>query len=457
MREIVSGCSQEFHLGKKCAAAETITHAEFAPRAACGQQDLQSSIETLMSDGDPQSTKRREWESLKGFSCSGRYGRVFSASNSTYLSRHSLPGYLDSVLQFLLIFSIGARMRKPLLRKGFTLIELLVVIAIIAILIALLLPAVQQAREAARRSQCKNNLKQFGLALHNYHDTYNKLPAGRGMWNYASNRRGDYTAAVALLPYLDQAPMFAAIDAAGQAGAAPYTGAPPHPYTCNATTPYWVATLPVNVCPSDPDGTANNNCGRRNYKFSAGTTVINNYSGATNGAFAHSWAPQGTKGLRDFIDGTSNTILMSERCQGINTVNEVKSRSVFTFTGLDTNAAQCLATVGPNNTYGSGTLSSWAPGSLWAFGNPHWNFITTIMPPNGPSCYQGADNPSNAPGIFTPSSRHTGGVHVLLGDGAVRFISDSINCGNFGSGTPVSFGVWGALGTINGNESIGDF
>lgn len=329
--------------------------------------------------------------------------------------------------------------RKPNRVRGFTLIELLVVIAIIAILIALLLPAVQQAREAARRSTCKNNLKQLGIALHNYHENTGMFPPARGGWDI--NRDGDFSGMVALLPFIDQGPRFEQIDE------------PPAAHPWANYTP-WNGQIPLLLCPSDTvpvDGGAERTLGLKNYKFCAGTTINNNYSGLTNGMFGF----RSYLSMRDATDGASNTIFMAEVGLG-NSRNDrdIIGRAARDVADADTNPTSCLATA-TNGQYNSGvSVSPWVQGSIWPFGHPFWNAVTTVLPPNSPSCYSGNDNPSNAWGIWSATSRHQGGVQVLLGDGSVRFVSENIDAGSL---TPPDFGIWGALGTIQGKEPIGDF
>jgi prepilin-type N-terminal cleavage/methylation domain-containing protein len=343
-------------------------------------------------------------------------------------------------------------------RSAFTLIELLVVIAIIAILIALLLPAVQQAREAARRTQCKNNLKQLGIALHNYHDTFLRFPALRMGPNDAANRQGDQTGLIYLLPYLDQAPLYNQI---------PQDGTVPVVWT--TTFQPWRNTVGTAVlCPSSfipGSGTgisSNGPLGMKSYHFCVGTTIRDNWAGPTNGMFQFGVLTGGYKGLRDAVDGSSNTILMSERVIGNFGTRSPLGQSVYGISGIDTNPTLCQATVSNKQYIGSAAISTWGHGTLWAFGHPHWSAVTTVLPPNGPSCYMLSsgttnDNPSNAWGIFSPTSYHTGGVHVLLGDGAVRFVSENIDAGNYGAPPTPNFGVWGALGTIRGGETVGEF
>lgn len=340
-------------------------------------------------------------------------------------------------------------------RLGFTLIELLVVIAIIAVLIALLLPAVQQAREAARRTQCKNNLKQLGLGLHNYHDVFNKFCDMRGGSQDASGRNGDECGIVRLLPYLDQSPMYNLIP----------VNNPPVCWTGSFVP--WGTQINLLLCPSSLPTTLQSNVAAKNYKFCVGTTINDNYGnwptlaagavGITNGLFSFSF--YGYKGVRDCTDGTSNTIAMAETGAGVQGSNSIIGNSTYSVNGFATNPLLCKAAMGANLQYVPGTaVSSWGQGSLWPFGHPHWSAVTTVLPPNNASCISGGgDNGSNAFGIITPSSYHTGGVNVLMADGSVRFISNNIDAGNSGAGSPPSFGTWGALGTCAGSETLGDF
>ncbi len=330
-------------------------------------------------------------------------------------------------------------------RWGFTLIELLVVIAIIAVLIALLLPAVQQAREAARRTQCKNNLKQIGLALHNYHDVFNKFCDLRGGPNDGAGRGGDECGFVRLLPYMDQAPTYNLIPQNNTV-----------PVCWDGTFKPWNTQLSVLLCPSSLPTTLQSNVAAKNYHFCVGTTINDNYAGATNGLFQFS--QKGYKGMRDCTDGSSNTVAIAERGAGVQNSRSLIGNAAYGVAGFDTNPTLCRALAGPNLSYTTGTsVSSWGQGSLWPFGHAHWSAVTTVLPPNSPSCVSIGDNASNAWGIHTASSYHTGGAQVLMADGSVRFVNNNIDCGNYGAGSPASFGVWGAIGTVAGGETTGDF
>ena len=338
--------------------------------------------------------------------------------------------------------------------RGFTLIELLVVIAVIAILMALLLPAVQQAREAARRTQCRNNLKQIGLALHNYHDVYDGLPPGNGGTGHfqlsnPDQNKGHLSGIAMILPYLDQANLWNRIASAPGQGGHPGRTTFPHPAN----------DIPALLCPTSPVParitTATDDWGpTRSYLFSLGDETRDYFdTGSTpakpnrlRGAFTY----QITYQFTDFKDGTSNTILMAERDHGIaGGARGIRGRMVWPTFGVDTNPATCLALASDgkyNSTVPAASIKRMS--FSWAGGWSNINWVTTILPPNSPSC--GMTSPAWF-GVMSPSSLHTGGVQVLMGDGAVRFISDNIDTGDV-TQPPVTtgkspYGVWLSFGT----------
>jgi prepilin-type N-terminal cleavage/methylation domain-containing protein/prepilin-type processing-associated H-X9-DG protein len=335
--------------------------------------------------------------------------------------------------------------------NGFTLIELLVVIAIIAVLIALLLPAVQQAREAARRSQCKNHLKQFGLALHNYHDTYNMFVfrrggTGAGSPNGNGNRLSGF---IGLLPFIDQGPLYNQI-AAGDATYPPFGPAP----STTAFLPFR-ARIPMMFCPSDNTAAMGGVQGC-NYKFCVGDNIANNEGNLNpRGLFAY----RRCFGIRDVLDGTSNTIAMSERCvsQGD---REIWGMNSTTLPDVVNNPSLCL---------GQAVRGTYIPGvplvsaNRWTDGGAGLVGFNTVLPPNSPTCSLNTSGHTGN-GVISANSRHTGGVHALMADGAVRFISENINTGNLSAADPTTtgqaespYGIWGALGTRAGKETVGDF
>lgn len=368
--------------------------------------------------------------------------------------------------------------------SGFTLVELLVVIAIIGILIALLLPAVQAAREAARRSQCTNNLKQLGLGLHNHHDVYKAFPPHTTNWRWNAHHR--------LLPYVEQR---AAYDLsmgwvpAGNTNPFSIGGPPngqPEPWNNCGLGPGlapWNFVFPHLRCPSDPAPAIGDvgNVGVSNYCYSRGDWCgWSEENSPSRGFFkpAANGDPAGTykKGalgttFSDILDGTANTIAMSENIVGSQRAAMIKG-GIGRTDALGADNAQsilpqaCMALIGVNGMFLAGTdVQQWR-GQRWSDGGIAFTGFQTIIAPNGPSCMR-QGNWDEGRGTLTAQSFHPGGVNALLGDGSVRFISETINTGNlaltwqaYNGGVaqgPSPYGVWGALGSVNGGESPTNF
>ena len=360
--------------------------------------------------------------------------------------------------------------RRP--SRGFTLIELLVVIAIIGVLVSLLLPAVQQAREAARRTQCRNNMKQLGIALHNYHDTFQVFPFGRGgtghpdggTINNAADNVNRLSGYVGLLPYIDQAPLFNQIASPLTIGSVTYPAFGPKSDNTNYTP--FLATIPALNCPSSIKRTQSILGGSTNYAFSWGDNSLMITGSETVSARVNVrkdmrglFGFQTCRGITAVLDGTSNTIAMAEIATS-DDANRIlgsvaRSRGTQTYTSpitclLEGNRATGMLTTGSN--------AGWR-GNGWANGVVSYTGVNTILPPNSPSCMQSGNDHSN--GQAPASSWHVGGVNVLMADGAVRFISENIDTGNLSlpdvrSGVS-PYGVWGGLGSIQGGEIAGEF
>ena len=344
--------------------------------------------------------------------------------------------------------------RQDANRRAFTLIELLVVIAIIAILISLLLPAVQQAREAARRTQCRNNLKQVGVALHNYLDVYTRLPpsfcitAGTTL----SGNNGSWSIHGRILPYLEQGNVYSQVrldlswDSAG-----------------NIATKVPLLKVATFQCPSDPsanqvrvDAAGLPLTQPQTYGFNFGTWQV--WNPATGQGGDGAFFPNSGLTTAAFTDGTSNTLAAAE---------------VKAFTSYYRNTPDPGSTP-PGSTavvagYASGAQFKLGPNTNdntghteWCDGRVHHEGITTVFTPNTFVRYvhtdgriydvdfnsrqegQSLTQPTYA--AITSRSHHTGIVHVLLMDGATRAVGDNID-----------LGVWRALGTRNGREPSGEF
>ncbi len=351
-------------------------------------------------------------------------------------------------------------------KKAFTLVELLVVIAIIGILIGLLLPAVQAAREAARRMQCTNNLKQLGLAVQNYQDVYNCLPAARSQYPCEIYYNDAWGTTFSILPYAEQQSTY---DAVLQKIKSVDAGTGCWPAYC-----YTMEVIPTFCCPSDPQSTQKETdrvrcsyvtCRGDTFKLmeyatwlsTAGNeTTLNIFERACERA---GFAPFRWKGLEAIIDGTSNTIAWSETVTaGGNEDPRIKAGVVTGFSNDNNFLTKCFnsrKTTDPNLIGGTVAISH--RGARMADGRYMIAGFSTIFPPNAPSCQH--TDAMEMRMLRTASSEHSGGVNTGYFDGSVKFISETVNCGSYTTPHPLPnvgqsiYGVWGALGSINGGET----
>lgn len=309
-------------------------------------------------------------------------------------------------------------------RRAFTLIELLVVIAIIAVLIALLLPAVQQAREAARRTQCKNNLKQIGLGLHNYHGSFQCFPFGQ------EDSAKSYSALSQLLPYFDQAPLYNLINFS-------------LPYSDASNTVPRMTELPALRCASDASVALAGQGGSTNYMANKGSGIIWLDTTGPNTGFAPQSGVmfyQSVVRIGDILDGSSNTAAFAERmlADGNNGVVSPIA-DVFFSPAAPTTPDEAVSMCNAVDITNLGNQFPLFMGAPWMHGQHTYLHVNV---PNSRSC-----------GFFTvlrasmpASSRHVGGAHTQLCDGSVRFVSENIDRV-----------VWRAVGTRNGGEIVSDF
>ncbi len=349
------------------------------------------------------------------------------------------------------------------MRRGFTLIELLVVIAIIAVLIALLLPAVQAAREAARRAQCVNNLKQIGLAIHNYESSNGCFPYGAETEMPSTGPSyPDFGPIVAMLPFLEQQALFNSCNFNNGTGCNFTTRTDP----CGNTTVH-TTQIKAILCPSDLDRlstTVNNGAAGAafahvNYCFNAGADSYGNWNPSMwSGPFITAY--NGNKGgqapvtAASIADGLSNTAGASERVKGIGATNNGTIDSLNpTATSFAVGATIYATPNTPLNQYticsqvqkAAATVNNGdAAGGYWTDGNPAEELYNHIMPPNTWGC-DVKTNYNNRYGVIgTAASRHPGSVNVLMMDGSTRGVKSS-----------VSTTVWWAIGTKAMGEVVG--
>ena len=398
-------------------------------------------------------------------------------------------------------------------RLGFTLVELLVVIAIIGVLVGLLLPAVQAAREAARRMSCSNNFKQIGLGLHDYHDAFKMFPeygGGSGLdvnlnpicaWNNGMSNVSQITnqkqlsQLVGILPFVEQQPLWEQISNPLLNDNAPpafWSAMGPKPHWGDYNYEPWATEINTYRCPSDP-GVGLPAHGRTNYATCIGDNAKQvwmghkswrNYDGefcsgdqgqiiTANRYIRGFGASRKFLRFRDILDGTANTIAMGEIATDLGDL-DVKTTSVAGVPlGVDVES-------GPSSSfhcqrdytdperpqfYVQATVAAGLldvrnrRGYIWSHWAPLHTGFTAFLPPNSAVCLRNLDEWTE--GNYSASSRHPGGVHILMADGAVKFITDSIEAGNrdfpyinINAGEKSPYGLWGALGTRAMKEVI---
>lgn len=341
--------------------------------------------------------------------------------------------------------------------RGFTLVELLVVIAIIGVLVGLLLPAVQAARESARRMSCLNNLKQVGLALHNIHDVKGELPAGcvSEVWGVPGYMGGYYSGRIFLLPYVEQTVRYNAfISDMQNKRLEGFTG------VISGRQPWNDGSISTLTCPSDPNREGKPStwpvASRLNFSFCAGDAAIPDASGKITTTDQRGlFRPLKAKRFSDCLDGTSNTMAGAESVIAIGANDQRVKGGVVEISSMFINnsikPSECVnnGRNKENPTLLSGT-TPYARNNFFYDGVVAQSLFIANVPPNSPTCsYKGTI-------CGGASSFHSGGINIVLADGSCRFISDSIDCGNLTNlevtGGKSPYGIWGAFATPAGGE-----
>jgi hypothetical protein len=353
--------------------------------------------------------------------------------------------------------------------RQFSIADLVCLLVCGFVVLSIALVGVQRQRAAARGITCSNNLKQLGLALHNYHSAYKQLPMGSGGSSAAAgaelwqNNQDRLSAWVGLTPFAEQQALWEEISNPKRVGAITFPPMGPAPwYDPDVYTP-WNKRPGLFVCPLDKDAAQFTTVSSYTLNYGDAIHMVGSPHEATSGLKAQAiratnrgmfYGKQVVK-FRDCLDGLANTLMFSEAC----IANQPVAKNVA---GLPANPSLCVAASKDKATqfWDDGRAACWADGCLRSVG------FQTILPPNSPSCTSQA---SDLEGVMSASSYHAGGVHVCFADGAVLFVLDSIDAGNSDSptvaimgdgnkyarpGSQSPYGLWGALGTRAMAETI---
>ncbi|MGB7323395.1 MAG: DUF1559 domain-containing protein [Rubripirellula sp.] len=362
------------------------------------------------------------------------------------------------------VMKSSVKLRRAGSPYGFTLVELLVVIAIIGVLVGLLLPSMRFSSEAARRMSCSNNFKQIGLAMHNYHSAFKRLPMAMGGTEANGHR---ISGLVGLIPFIECQSTWEQISNPSTIDDVSYPAMGPAPWVSEYSP--WREQIQTLHCPSSPF--LSDDFGVTSYTFCIGDSPINVHQPKSmRGMFGC----RITTTFREVTDGLTNTIAMTEMA----VIDDRQVKGQFAISqplSLLENPSLCRDLVDPerpNYFTDEIKLGSLGRGGRWADGAAGFSLVNTLLPPNQPSCAVGGS--AEVDGVYSASSLHQGGCHVLMGDGAVKFITESIEAGDAalvpvasvttetaietdaGQSKPAAspYGLWGALGTANNGEDL---